>query len=66
MGHVTIYNLNSLVAPPLTDFDAIHDNVAGEIIAITEKPIPTADDVVIIEDTADSNNKKRVLVGKLG
>lgn len=42
------------------DPDAIHDNVAGEIAAITEKTTPIGTDLVVIEDSADSNNKKRV------
>jgi len=42
------------------DDDAIHDNVASEIHAITEKTIPTGNDELIIEDSANSYNKKRV------
>ncbi len=48
-----------------TDADAIHDNVAGEIAAITEKGTPVSADLLIIEDSADSNNKKRVQIGNL-
>jgi len=48
-----------------TDDDAIHDNVAGEISAITEKATPVSSDLLIIEDSADSNNKKRVQIGNL-
>ena len=48
-----------------TDADAIHDNVAGEIDAITEKTTPISGDLIIIEDSADSNNKKKVQVGNL-
>ncbi len=48
-----------------TDADAIHDNVAGEISAITEKTTPVSADLLIIEDSADSNNKKKVQVGNL-
>ena len=47
------------------DADAIHDNVAGEIAAITEKGSPVAADLVIIEDSEDTNNKKSVQVGNL-
>lgn len=50
---------------PGGDTDAIHDNVAAEISAITEKVTPIAADVVVIEDSADSNNKKRVQVANL-
>ena len=48
-----------------TDADAIHDNVAAEISLITEKVTPVSADLIIIEDSADSNNKKRVQVGNL-
>ncbi len=48
-----------------TDADAIHENVAGEIAAITEKTAPVADDMLLIEDSADSNNKKMVKVGNI-
>lgn len=48
-----------------TDSDAIHDNVASEIAVITEKVAPIAADLVIIEDSADSNNKKRAQLGNL-
>lgn len=45
--------------------DTVHDNVAGEIAAISEKASPVNADLVIIEDSADSNNKKKVQVGNL-
>lgn len=48
-----------------SDADAIHDNVAGEIAAITEKTAPVADDMLLIEDSADSNNKKMVKVDNI-
>ncbi len=48
-----------------TDPDAIHDNVAGEIAAITEKVTPVAADVLVIEDSAAANAKKKVQVGNL-
>lgn len=48
-----------------TDTDAIHDNVASEISAISEKTTPVFADLLIIEDSADSNNKKKVQVGNL-
>lgn len=50
---------------PLEDDDAIHDDVSGEIAAITEKVSPVNTDLVIIEDSAASNAKKRVQVGNL-
>lgn len=45
-----------------TDADAIHDNVAAEISAITSKSVAVAGDILLIEDSADSNNKKSLLV----
>lgn len=50
---------------PEKDVDAIHDNEAGEISAITEKVTPIDDDLVIIEDSADSNSKKSAKLGNL-
>lgn len=50
-----------LTASSGNDPDAIHDNVAGEIAAVTEKTTPIGSDSVLIEDSSDSNNKKRVL-----
>lgn len=48
-----------------SDPDAIHDNVAGEIVAITEKTVPVGGDWVIIEDSENSNNKKSVQLANL-
>lgn len=47
------------------DSTAIHDNVASEISTITEKAIPITTDIVIIEDSADGNNKKRIQLGNI-
>lgn len=47
------------------DSTAIHDNVAAEIAAITEKLTPVAADLLLIEDSAAANAKKRVQVGNL-
>jgi hypothetical protein len=44
-----------------TDPDAIHDNVAAEINAIAQKVTPANNDALLLEDSADSYNKKRVL-----
>ena len=37
---------------------AIKTNVAGQIAAITEKALPSRDDLMLIEDAGDSNSKK--------
>jgi len=47
------------------DGTAIHDNTAGEISAIAAKGTPISADLLVIEDSADSNNKKRITVGSL-
>lgn len=47
------------------DDDAIHDNVASEISAITEKTAVVAADKVLLEDSEDSNAKKMAQVGNL-
>lgn len=48
-----------------TDPNAIHKNVAGEISTVAEKASPVSADLLLIEDSADSNNKKRVQIGNL-
>lgn len=48
-----------------TDTDAIHDNEAGEIHAITEKTTPAGADELVLEDSADTWAKKRVTIANL-
>lgn len=52
--------------PGGADADAIHDNVSGEINAITSKASPVGADIVLIEDSEASYAKKKVLVSALG
>jgi hypothetical protein len=47
------------------DRDAIHDNVKAEINAIAEKSSPASGDWLLIEDSAESNTKKKAQVGNL-
>jgi len=47
------------------DGTAIHDNVSGEITAVTLKGTPVTNDVLLIEDSAASNVKKRITVGSI-
>jgi len=47
------------------DSTAIHDDTAGEIAAIAEKASPVSADLLIIEDSAAANVKKRVQIGNL-
>jgi len=47
------------------DATAIHDDTAGEIVAVALKPTPVAADLLLIEDSAAANAKKRITVGSL-
>jgi hypothetical protein len=47
------------------DTTAIHKATAAEISALTEKATPIAADLFIIEDSADSNSKKKVQHGSI-
>jgi hypothetical protein len=46
------------------DGSAIHDDIAGEIAAIASK-VPTGADFLLIEDAADSNSKKSIIISDL-
>jgi hypothetical protein len=48
-----------------TDSTAIHDDTAAEISVVTEKTVPVDADLILIEDSAAANAKKRVQVGNL-
>jgi len=48
-----------------TDIDAIHKTTSAEISTITEKTTPASNDLLVIEDSADSNSKKRLKIGNL-
>ena len=48
-----------------TDANAVHVNVGGEINGITAKGTPTSSDILLIEDAADSNNKKKITIADL-
>jgi len=49
----------------ITDLSAIHDDVDGEIAAITEKVAPIEADLILIEDSDASNAKKYIEIGNL-
>jgi len=51
--------------PTGSDADAIHDNVASEISAIADKASPVGADMLIIEDSEDTNAKKKVTITNL-
>lgn len=48
-----------------SDTSAIHTNISAEISTITEKTVPVSADLLVIEDSAASNAKKKVQVGNL-
>lgn len=60
-------DLATLLEPYLsgTDSTAVHVDVADEITQVTLKAAPLVDDVLLIEDTADSANKKHIVIGAL-
>lgn len=47
------------------DGTAIHDNISGEIDAVTNKSTPVAADRLLIEDSEDSFSKKEIQIGDL-
>lgn len=51
----------------VTDLDnhAIRDDTQGQIAGITLKGAPIGADVILIEDSADSNNKKSIAISSL-
>lgn len=51
--------------PGVVDGTAIHKATAAEISAMTEKTVPINADLLVIEDSAASNAKKKVQIGNL-
>ncbi len=51
--------------PETIDSTAIHKSTGSEISIISEKLSPISDDVLLIEDSADINNKKSIKIGNL-
>lgn len=45
--------------------NAIETNVAGELNGLTAKSTPTTSDILLIEDAADSYNKKKITISSL-
>ena len=52
-------------SPGSSDATAIHDDVSGEIAAITDKATPVAGDHLLIEDSAAADAKKDITVASL-
>jgi len=48
-----------------TDVNAVHVNAANEISGLTSKAVPIGADLLIIEDSAASNVKKKILISSL-
>lgn len=55
----------AIAEPSVTDGSAIHDDTAGEIAGVALKGVPVNADLLLIEDSADGNNKKRITIGSL-
>lgn len=47
------------------DVNAVHVNKENEIAGVASKATPTTNDFLLIEDAADSNNKKKITIGDL-
>lgn len=57
--------VNTPAQQQASDSNTVHTNVAGELAAITLKATPVSNDILLIEDSAASNAKKRITVGSL-
>ena len=71
MGVVT--NIKQLAAftkaqliAKISDVTEIFTNNSSEISSLTEKASPIGDDLLLLEDSADSNSKKKVKVSSVG
>lgn len=53
------------IGAAITDLAAIHKDVAAEISTITEKVTPASADLLLIEDSAAGNAKKKLQVGRI-
>jgi hypothetical protein len=62
---VTAWPTSGTFSVEFVHIDVLHMSTGGEIAALTEKVAPVSADHILIEDSADSNNKKRVQVGNL-
>jgi len=66
LNHIR-HDIENLIAVSGMDATAIHTNADSEIYTITLKTTPVNNDVLLIEDSEDSYNKKRILAsGILG
>lgn len=54
-----------IVSSNPTDSDAIHGTVSGEISSLAEKVAPVAADIILIEDSESTDDKKFVQLGNL-
>lgn len=64
-GVGTIDVSNYIEGGPGTDTTAFHSDVSGEINSLITKQTPLTSDIVLIEDSADSFNKKYTTVGDI-
>lgn len=62
---ITYINVMGGTASVAYDGNAIHDNVSGEISALTEKGSPVSGDWLMIEDSEAGDVKKKLQVGSL-
>jgi len=64
-ARITAKDENGKAITSTSGVTPIHQDVAGEISSITTKATPVAGDYILIEDSADDDNKKRTTLGGL-
>jgi hypothetical protein len=64
-GALRVVTIGNLPGASGTDTNAVHVNTGTEFVGITEKTTPVSADLLIIEDSAASNAKKRLQIGNL-
>lgn len=61
----TLLDMETAINATSVDTTALHKATGGEISAMTSKSVPVIDDLLVVEDSVDSYNKKKVRVGDL-
>jgi len=64
-GSTACVGNDSRLSDNRTDSNAIHKATSGEIAGMTEKGTPVGADLIVIEDSAASNAKKKVQISNL-
>lgn len=65
VGDLVVYDGDSWNNETQASQGLLHDDVASEFSALTSKGTPHDNDIVIIEDSEDSNNKKKITLSTI-